>query len=257
MPLDLLTAVASVQRAVSITAPTPPEVYTDLGLDEPLRDVCGRVRSPATLPGFRKGQKPGNAGTHRPADPPTDGEVQEIMDACPSTLHGLRNRALIALLRGSGLRIHEALLITPADLDFEHCTVVVKRGKGGKRRKSGINRGALLEVSVWLHVRAMADFTVEQPVFCVLQGATRGGRLGSPYVRTTLHGLAKQCGITRSIRPHQLRHAMALSMARSRAPLPVVSRQLGHSSVATTSTYLQGISDDEVFDFVAVMDWGS
>lgn len=227
--------------------------------DQRRRDTCPPLRAPKiTEKGYRKGVKPGNAGRKYDPDPPTDTEVVALMDACDTRrLSGKRQRALIALLRGAGLRIHEALLLLPGDIDFDRNTVLVRRGKGGKRRRSGINTGALLEVGQWIDDRRAAGFRDDQPLFCVVEGPTKGGHLYQAYVRESFRHLARKAGVRRRVACHQFRHALALDMARRGVPIPVISRQLGHSNVATTSTYLQGISDDEVFDTVADLEWAA
>lgn len=209
-----------------------------------------------------------NRGRRFPATPASNGDVLEILDAIyDPVVHGrmkwagkwgtirLRNRALIVMLWRSGLRIHEALLLKPIDIDFEHCTVTVVRGKGGKRRISGIDRPGLDEINAWLHVRAELGFGLEEPVFCVLEGDTKGGPLSQSYVRAKLHEAARQAGVLHRVAPHQLRHALAVDMARNNTPVPLISRQLGHSNVATTATYLAGISPEEVIGVMAERTW--
>jgi len=170
-------------------------------------------------------------------------------------LLGLRNRALFVCLWRSGLRIHEALLLRPDDLDFEHCTVTVRRGKGGKRRIVGIDRHALTEINAWLHIRALLGLGLDEPVFCVIEGDRRGAPLNQSYVRTRLHHAARVAGVLTRTAPHQLRHSCAVELARAGTPVPLISMQLGHSNVATTATYLQGISPEEVIAVMAGRTW--
>jgi site-specific recombinase XerD len=60
-------------------------------------------------------------------------------------------------------------------------------------------------------------------------------------VRSQLRWLADQAGIRRRFAPHQLRHAHAVELAREGVPLNVIQRELGHTNLGVTSTYLQGI----------------
>jgi integrase len=82
-----------------------------------LLDAAGRRRSPATMPGFHCGRPPRNKGRRYPADPPTVEEIVAVMRQAGTTAHGLRMRGLIVVLWRAGLRIHEALALTEADLD--------------------------------------------------------------------------------------------------------------------------------------------
>ena len=64
--------------------------------------------------------------------------------------------------------------------------------------------------------------------------------------RSQLRRLAAQAGVRRRFAPHQLRHAHAVEMAREGVPLNVIQRQLGHTNLGVTSTYLQGIDNAEI-----------
>ena len=106
-------------------------------MSELLLDAAGRRRSPATLPHFHAGRPPRNKGIRYPADPPTVKEVIAVMRAASDGVHGRRLRGLIVVLWRAGLRIHEALALTEADLDARRGSLLVRRGKGGRRREVG------------------------------------------------------------------------------------------------------------------------
>jgi integrase/recombinase XerD len=69
-------------------------------------------------------------------------------------------------------------------------------------------------------------------------------------VRTDFRRVAARAGVRRRFAPHQLRHAHALELARERIPLDIIQRQLGHTSLGTTSIYLQGIDPEEIITAV-------
>jgi integrase len=106
-----------------------------------LFDVAGRRRSPATMSGHHCGRPPRNKGRQYPADPPTVEETVAVMRCAGQTTHGLRVRALIVVLWRAGLRISEALALTESDLDRATGAILVRHGKGGKRREVGMDRG--------------------------------------------------------------------------------------------------------------------
>ena len=108
-------------------------------MSELLLDAAGRRRSPATMPGFHAGRPPRNKGLRYPADPPTVEEIVAVMRAARSGPHGFRLRGLIAVLWRAGLRIHEALALGEADLDRRRGALLVRRGKGGRRREVGMD----------------------------------------------------------------------------------------------------------------------
>ena len=65
-----------------------------------------------------------------------------------------------------------------------------------------------------------------------------------------LHRTALQAGVRRRVAPHQLRHAHAVELLHEGIPLPMIQRQLGHSHLSTTGTYLQGIYSEEIISTV-------
>ena len=78
-----------------------------------LVDAAGRRRSPATMPGYLAGRAPRNKGMQYPPDPPRAEEIVLVMRQAGHDRHGLRIRALIAVLWRAGLRISEALALSP------------------------------------------------------------------------------------------------------------------------------------------------
>lgn len=106
-------------------------------------DSAGRRRSPATLPGYHAGRPPRNKGQQYPADPPTVEEIIAVMRHAGDGRHGARLRALIVVLWRAGLRIQEALALAERDLDPRRGSLLVRNGKGGRRREIGATRTLL------------------------------------------------------------------------------------------------------------------
>src|SRR5690242_9568756 len=104
-------------------------------MESMLLDVAGHRRSPATMPGYHRGRRPRHKGEQYPADPPTVEEIVAVMRNISDRADGHRLRALIVLLWRSGLRISEALALQESDLDRSRGAVLIRRGKGGKRRE--------------------------------------------------------------------------------------------------------------------------
>jgi integrase len=87
-----------------------------------------------------------------------------------------------------------------------------------------------------------------KPLFCVINGPTRGRHWASAAARAELRRTAAEAGVRRGFAPHQLRHAHAVELAREGVPLIVIQRQLGHSNLGITSIYLQGIDNGEIIE---------
>jgi site-specific recombinase XerD len=214
---------------------------------QPLLDAAGRRRSPATTPGFRTGIAPRNKGQRYPADPPTVDEIVAVMRQAGHDRHGHRLTALVVVLWRAGLRINEALSLTETDLDQRRGSILVKHGKGDRRREVGMDAWAWSAIQPWAADRA------ELPVgalFCVIDGPTRGRAWSATAARVELRHLALKAGVRRRFAPHQLRHAHAVELMHEGIPLPLIQRQLGHSHLSTTGTYLEGINTEEIISTV-------
>jgi integrase len=93
-------------------------------------------------PGLHAGRPPRNKGHRYPADPPTVDEIVAVMRAAGDARHGCRLRGLIVVLWRAGLRIPKALALTESDLDRRRGALLVRHGKGGRRREVGVDEWA-------------------------------------------------------------------------------------------------------------------
>jgi hypothetical protein len=141
-------------------------------------------------------------------------------------MHGRRLRGLVVVLWRAGLRIDEALALREADLDRRRGSLLVRRGKAGRRREVGMDDWGWQELEPWLIARVALPIG---PLFCVINGRTRGRPWTTSGARAELRRAAARAGVRRRFAPHQLRHAHAVEMAREGVPLIVIQRQLGHS----------------------------
>ena len=213
----------------------------------PLVDCAGRRRSPAALPVYHRGRPPRNKGLRYPPDPPTVEEIIAVMRAAGDEPDGVRLRGVIVVLWRAGLRVQEALALAEHDLNPRRGSILVRRGKGGRRREVGMDDWGWEQLRPWLVARAELPVG---PLFCVIDGPTRGRPWAGPAVRCEFRRLAAVAGIRRRFAPHQLRHAHALELAREGVPLNIIQRQLGHQNLGTTSIYLQGIDPEEIITAV-------
>ena len=208
-----------------------------------LLDCAGRRRSPATTSSFHKGIAPRNKGLRYPPDPPTVEEIVAVMRAAGANAEGARLRGIIVVLWRAGLRISETLALSETDLDPDRGSLLVRHGKGDKRREVGMDRWAWAQLNPWLELRAQLP---AGRLFCVLRGPTRGRPCATAGIRAQLHHTAAVAGVRRRFAPHQLRHAHAVEMSREGISLIVIQRQLGHADLAITSRYLRGIDNTEI-----------
>jgi site-specific recombinase XerD len=199
------------------------------------------------MPGYHAGRPPGNKGVRYPADPPSVDEIVAVLRHSADDRHGFRVRAMIVVLWRAGLRVQEALALAEHDLDARRGSILVRRSKGGRRREVGMDDWGWELLRPWLTARAELPVG---PLFCIIDGPTRGRPWSAAAVRTELRRLAARAGVRRRLAPHQLRHAHALELAREGVALNIIQRQLGHANLGTTSIYLQGIDPEEIITAV-------
>jgi hypothetical protein len=147
----------------------------------------------------------------------------------------------------SGLRIAEALDLRESDLDERRGALLVRHGKGGKRREVGMDDWGWEQLRPWIGERQQMPIG---RLFCVIEGPTSGRPWAPGAVRTHLRRIGVEPGVRRRFAPHQLRHAHAVEMAREGVPLNVIQRQLGHTDLGVTSVYLQGIDNAEIINTI-------
>ena len=197
-------------------------------------------------------QTPHNKGRRYPAEVLTPDEVRALLLACSGRAPaGIRNRALLALMYRAALRLGEALALLPKDLDLRAGTIRVLHGKGDRDRTVGIDPGALAVLEHWMGVRARLPLASSSPLFCTL----RGGCMDSSYVRAVLPKLARKAGIAKRVHAHGLRHTHAAELAAEGIPMNLIQAQLGHSSLATTSRYLDHIAPTQLIEAMRARRW--
>jgi integrase len=156
------------------------------------------------MPAFHASRPPRNKGMRYPADPPTVEESVAVMRVAGETAHGRRLRGLIVVLWRAGLRVGEALALAEADLDPRRGAVLVRRGKGGRRREVGMDDWAWEQLQPWRTARLELPVG---PLFCVITSPTCGRRWSIAAARARLRETAFCRG------PAPLRPAPAASRA--------------------------------------------
>lgn len=186
---------------------------------------------------------PTNAGMTFPAEILNPDEARRLLLAPSSRAPtGVRNRALIAVMYGAGLRLAETLALKPSDVDVDGASIRVLHGKGDVARFAGIDEGALVHVARWLDTRRALGIK-GRVLFCTLQARPLTGTALSPrYVRAMLNRMKEQVGIDKRVHPHGLRHTHASELELNGITVTEIQAQLGHSNLNTTAIYLNHIS---------------
>ena len=148
---------------------------------------------------------------------------------------GLRDRALLEVLYGTGARISEAVGLAVDDLDLEGAAALL-HGKGGKDRLVPLGRHARSAVDAYL-VRGRPALVSAGKGTPALFVNHRGGRLSRQSAWMVLRQAAERAGITVDVSPHTLRHSFATHLLDGGADVRVVQELLGHASVSSTQIY--------------------
>lgn len=142
-----------------------------------------------------------------------------------------RNAALLTLLYGSGLRISEALGLTPADLPKGVATLRIN-GKGGKTRIVPILPAAVEAIEAY---RKLCPYHLAETE--VLFRGAKGGPLNPAIIQREMQKLRSALDLPETATPHALRHSFATHLLASGGDLRSIQELLGHASLSTTQIY--------------------
>lgn len=162
-------------------------------------------------------------------------EVNRLVEAVDlSSAEGHRNRAMLEMLYGSGLRVSELTGLRLSDIYREEGYLLV-RGKGSKQRLVPISPEADKWFGYWLEDRSHLDVKPEAKDIAFLN--RYGRQLTRAMVFTIIKRLAEKAGIHKVISPHTLRHSFATHLLQNGADLRVIQQLLGHEKITTTEIY--------------------
>jgi len=162
-------------------------------------------------------------------------QVERLLEAPdPSSRGGARDRVIVEVLYGCGLRVSELCGLDIADLDVREALMRV-RGKGQKERIVPVGRPALEAIAAWRQGERN-DFLGKRTSAALLVNQ-RGGRLSRVSVWSRLKALAADADLADTLTPHTLRHTYATHLLEGGADLRVVQELLGHASISTTEIY--------------------
>ncbi|MET7833988.1 tyrosine recombinase XerC [Micromonospora sediminicola] len=205
-------------------------------MDAPLR--AADAPTPAdTAPADGRTAAPAPAGNAAdPSDTAERSEAAAPVAATPEDATGaalLRDRLLLELLYGTGVRVSEACGLDVADVDQARRVVRVL-GKGGRERAVPYGVPAQRALDAWLR-HGRPRLATPGSGRALLLGA-RGGRLNPTTARRIVAGWSGAAGLPR-VTPHGLRHSAATHLLEGGADLRAVQELLGHSSLASTQIY--------------------
>ena len=170
-------------------------------------------------------------------------EVDKLLDIELNTPFDYRNKAMLELIYGCGLRISELINLEINDIDEINCFIRIL-GKGSKEREVPLGEYALYYLKEYLNKRN--QLLKDKPCNKLFlnnhgQGMTRQGFFKN------LKQILKEKGINQEVSPHTLRHSFATHLINRGADLRSIQEMLGHSDISTTKIYTR-VSDKKVIE---------
>jgi integrase/recombinase XerC len=158
-------------------------------------------------------------------------QVSELLDIESISRSPLRDRAMLEVLYGGGLRASELVGLDTGDVDLNSATLRVT-GKGSKERMALIGKTCVAALKDYL-AGERTPATSGSPLFT----NGRGGRVAARTLQLVVKRWARAAGLSDDVSPHTFRHSFATHLLNNGADLKTVQQLLGHESLATTQIY--------------------
>lgn len=163
-------------------------------------------------------------------------EINRIIDSIDlSTAEGERNKAILEILYGCGLRVSELTGLKISNIYFKEGFLRVS-GKGNKERLVPIGRSAMKQILIYLY-QVRINQKIKKGSEDILFLSRRGSRLTREMIFTIIRKHAELAGIHKTVSPHTFRHSFATHLVEGGADLRAVQEMLGHASITTTEVY--------------------
>ncbi len=168
-------------------------------------------------------------------------EIDKLLDIALVTVFDYRDKAMLELMYGTGLRVSELVSLTVYDVDFYNAFLRIK-GKGSKERIVPINNASLKYLKLYLDRRCLL---LKKKTSDELFLNARGEGISRQGFFKNLKKILAKKGMPTNISPHSLRHSFATHLIENGADLRSVQTMLGHSDITTTKIYTH-ISNEKV-----------
>ena len=163
------------------------------------------------------------------------GEIDRIISAIDlSKPEGQRNKAIIEVLYGSGLRVSELLSLKLSNIYFDETYMLVE-GKGNKQRLVPLSGESVKQIDFWMTDRNKLDIKKGNEDYLFLN--RRGSKLTRAMIFEIVKDLTAKAGLKKKISPHTFRHSFATHLLENGANLRAIQALLGHESITTTEIY--------------------
>lgn len=170
-------------------------------------------------------------------------DIDKLLDIQLDTVFDYRNKAMIELMYGAGLRVSELISLDLHSIDFVNCLIRIT-GKGSKERMVPIGEYSIYYLKLYLEKR---ENMLKKEACSALFLNNHGKRMTRQGFFKNLKQILKKQGLREDIHPHTLRHSFATHLLSRGADLRSIQELLGHSDISTTKIYTH-VSDEKVME---------
>lgn len=170
-------------------------------------------------------------------------DVDKLLDIKLESAFDYRNKAMLELMYGCGLRVSELVNLTLNDIDMINCLIRIL-GKGSKEREIPVGEYSIYYLKEYLNIR---DELLKGKPCNKLFLNNHGSSISRVGFFKMLKGLLKEKGLNTEVSPHTLRHSFATHLINRGADLRSIQEMLGHSDISTTKIYTK-VSDEKVIE---------
>jgi integrase/recombinase XerD len=179
-------------------------------------------------------------------------EIQKLYGATDQSPYGYRDRAMLGIYYGCGLRLSEGLSLELDDIDLKRHLLQVRKGKGNKERFVPMNKKISEDITEYIHYGRSWFLENAYPSYKIKTEKLLISRRGSPSkasgITKSLQVLSDKAGINKIISPHDLRHSIATHLLQNGLPIEQIAQFLGHSTLESTQIYTHILHEQPPFD---------
>jgi integrase/recombinase XerD len=179
-------------------------------------------------------------GAETPRNILTQSEIKQLYKATDETPNGLRDKAILSLYYGCGLRYSEGIRIEKKHIDYNKQLLYVIPGKNYRSRFIPINERIIKDLQEY-ETYGKPYFTKEHSIYFLLN--LKGNPPDSSLIGKRLKYLLQKAGIEKQICLHGLRHSIATHLLQQGMPLEQISKFLGHTSLDSTQIYTRIVEE--------------
>jgi integrase/recombinase XerD len=173
----------------------------------------------------------------------TTNEIEALYEAITDSILGIRDKAMLAIFYGCGLRLNEGANIELQDIDPIRKLLHVRKGKMYKERFVPIAEKNFAEITQYLDYARKELLQQKQATYFFI-GANKGIAMNKQSLYIRIKKLVKQANIKKKVGAHTLRHSIATHLLQSGMKLEKIQQFLGHSNLDSTQIYTHLVNDE-------------